>query len=158
VPRLLFKRNQLEPETSKRFGRWIFLAAAPSRRCSTPDYTKPMEVWRLRAFDRFCQAARNGCYLRTAVVPSLRLNGRQSTLASAVTGSSHPSNPHPSAARCLPAASGLRLLTTENSNFQRTARLASISGLISARTGCQTSRGFDSEFRPFMNAKSRART
>jgi hypothetical protein len=100
----------------------------------------------------------NDRYLRTAVVPSLRLNGRQSTLASAVTGSSHPSNPHPSAARCLPAASGLRLLTTENSNFQRTARLASISGLISARTGCQTSRGFDSEFRPFMNAKSRART
>ena len=41
---------------------------------------------------------------------------------------------------------------------QRTARLAGISGLKSARTGCQISRGFASEFRPFMNAKSRART
>ena len=47
---------------------------------------------------------------------------------------------------------------SRNSNFQRSARLAGISGLKGARTGCQISRGFDSEFRPFMNAKSRART
>src|SRR5580692_12016682 len=39
APRLLFKRNQLEPETSKRFGRWI--SSPPPHYADAPRQITP---------------------------------------------------------------------------------------------------------------------
>src|SRR5208337_1924649 len=78
----------------------------------------------------FAKLSGNDRCLRTAVVPALCLNGRQSTFAVGATGSGHPSNPRPSAAPPTPAG---RFITTNPARSRcSTRRLATISAMISA--------------------------
>ena len=82
------------------------------------------------AFGTSARPSANGRYLRTAVVPALCLSGRQSTSAVGATGSSHPSNPRPSAAP--PPIGGRFMMTKPERSRCSTRRFATIAGIACA--------------------------